>query len=165
MAFEKGKWVLQQAQSGGRGQGNSAFLWMSGCLCCRDRGQAGWMGSLLCWTIALLYPKAKQRPLVTWKMGAQTVRHLRIWSRKMSRESPCRSGAGKTREPEAEVHQPYSLCAQTASALPVSSRCLPTAQCRGRQVTRETSSPAAPAACHSVVQTRKADETPCFPKH
>lgn len=71
---------------------------VSRCLCFRDRGQPGWMGSSLCWAITLLYPEAQQRPLVTWEMGERTVRYLRIWRRKISWESPCKSGAGKTRE-------------------------------------------------------------------
>lgn len=83
MAFEKGKWVLQQARSGGWSQGSSAFPWS---LCCRHRGHPGCMGSLLCWAITLLYPESQQRPLAIREMGAQTDRHLRIWSRKISRE-------------------------------------------------------------------------------
>lgn len=128
-----------------------SFCGVSGCLCCRDRGQSGWICSLLCRAITLLYPEAQQRPLATWEWGHRLSDILEFEAEKSLGNLPACQEQGR---PESWKQMCTSLvlcvlrlivqCLSAAGAFPQRS-----AQ---PQVTRETSSPADPAACHCVVR-------------
>lgn len=162
MAFEEGNWVLQQARSDDWGQGPFSG-WVNACAAGQRAARVDGLLTVLGNCTPLTWSKTKAPGnLEDGGTVCQTFKNLK--QKNLSGIS-LQVRSRETRELEAEADQPCSLCAETASAVPVSSRCLPAAQCRGHQVTRETSSPAAPAACHSMAQTLKADGTPCFPKH
>lgn len=114
------------------------FWGVRGCLCCRDRGQSGWMGSLLRWAITLLYPGAQQRPLATWEWGHRLSDILDFEAEKSLRNLPASQEQGRAESWKQRctslalcVLRPLLQCLPAAGAFP--------STVQRHQVTQETS--------------------------